>query len=502
MSDFLSHLSLGFSVALSLQNLTFCFLGCAVGTLVGVLPGLGPVATVAMLLPLTFYLEPVTGLIMLAGIFYGAQYGGGITAILLKIPGEASAITTTFDGHQMARQGRAGAALAISALGSFFAGTVATLLIVIASPPLAKVAIAFGAAEYFALMTFGLIAVVMLARGSVLKAVCMVLVGLLLATVGTDQDTGALRFTFGMSDLMDGVDFIPVAMGLFGIADIFVSLAEKREQGPIAPPKITNLWPSRQEFREAWKPALRGTAIGALFGVLPGGGPTISTFASYTLEKRISRHPEKFGRGAVEGVAGPESANNAAAQTAFIPMLTLGIPSNAVLAIMAASMTIHGITPGPAVMTKTPSLFWGMIASMWIGNLMLLILNLPLIGIWVKLLSAPYRLLYPAILLFCAVGVYSVRNNVHDIGMMTLFGLIGYLLIRLEADLAPLLLGLVLGPMMEQNLRRAMVIADGDWTVFFRKPISASLLAAAAALVVIIILPNVRRVRDASRAIE
>jgi TctA family transporter len=495
MSDVLSHLTLGFGVALSLQNLAFCLIGCMVGTLVGVLPGLGPVATVAMLLPLTFYLEPVTALIMLAGIFYGAQYGGGITAILLKIPGEASAITTTFDGYQMARQGRAGAALAISALGSFFAGTVATLLIVVASPPLARVAIAFGAAEYFALMTFGLVAVVMLARGSALKAVCMVLVGILLSTVGTDQDTGALRFTFGIPNLMDGVGFIPVAMGLFGIADIFASLAEKRGQGPLAPARIGSVWPSRQDFRDAWKPALRGTAIGSLFGVLPGGGPTISTFASYTLEKRISRHPEKFGNGAVEGVAGPESANNAAAQTAFIPMLTLGIPSNAVLAIMAASMMIHGVTPGPAVMTRNPELFWGMIASMWIGNLMLLVLNLPLIGIWVKLLSVPYRLLYPAILLFCAVGVYSVGNNVYDIGVMLLFGIVGYVLIRLEADPTPLLLGLVLGPLMEQNLRRAMVIADGDWTVFFTKPISAALLAAAAGLVVLIVLPNLRRAR-------
>ena len=320
--------------------------------------------------------------------------------------------------------------------------------------------------------------------------------------VGTDQDTGALRFTFGFPDLMDGVDFIPVAMGMFGIADIFASLAEQRGPEPLAPTKITSLWPSREEFRQAWKPALRGTAIGSLFGVLPGGGPTISTFASYTIEKRIAKHPERFGHGAVEGVAGPESANNAAAQTAFIPMLTLGIPSNAVLAIMAASMTIHGITPGPAVMTKTPALFWGMIASMWIGNLMLLILNLPLIGIWVKLLSAPYRLLYPAILLFCAVGVYSVKNNVHDVGMMTLFGIVGYVLIRLEADPAPLLLGLVLGPMMEQNLRRAMVIADGDWTVFVRKPISATLLAMAALLVVAIIVPNIRRARDAARAFE
>ena len=496
MNDVLSNLSLGFSVALSLQNLAFCLMGCAVGTLIGVLPGLGPVATVAMLLPLTFYVEPVTGLIMLAGIFYGAQYGGGITATLLRIPGEASAITTTFDGYQMARQGRAGAALAIAALASFFAGTVATLLIVVASPPLAKIALAFGAAEYFALMTFGLVAVVMLARGSALKAVCMVLVGLLLSTVGTDQDTGALRFTFGLPNLMDGVNFIPVAMGLFGIADICVSLAQKAEPGALAA-RITSLWPSRQEFHASVAPAVRGTGIGALFGVLPGGGPTISTFASYTLEKRISRHPEKFGHGAVEGVAGPEAANNAAAQTAFIPMLTLGIPSNAVLAIMMASMTIHGITPGPAVMTKNPGLFWGMIASMWIGNVMLVILNLPLIGIWVKLLSTPYRLLYPAILLACAVGVYSVRNSVFDIGLMTLFGLIGYLLIRLQADPAPLLLGLVLGPLMEQNLRRAMLISDGDWTVFFTKPISAALLAATAALVVIITLPNVRRATGA-----
>ncbi len=493
--DFLNNIALGFGVAMTWANLGFALVGCLVGTLIGVLPGIGPVATVAMLLPLTFYLEPVSGLIMLAGIFYGAQYGGSTTAILVNLPGETSSVVTCIDGHQMARQGRAGAALAIAALGSFFAGCVSTALIAAASPPLAKVGQSFGAPEYFALMVLGLVSAIVLAHGSVVKAVAMVIFGLLLGLVGTDGNTGGQRFTFGLITLADGIGFVPIAVGLFGVGEIILNLVGHEEKRSIVMEKISRLWPTRDEFRQAWPAVVRGTALGSVLGVLPGGGATLSAFAAYVFEKRVARDPSRFGRGAIEGVAGPESANNAGAQTSFIPMLTLGIPGNAVMALMIGALTIHGIQPGPQVMTERPSLFWGMVASMWIGNLMLVIINLPLIGIWVQLLKVPYRLLYLAILLFCAIGVYSVSNNTFEVALTALFGVLGYVFIKLDCEPAPMLLGFILGPMMEENLRRAMRISSGDPMIFVDRPISLGLLIAAAVLLLIVAIPTIRSKR-------
>ena len=409
--DLLGHVVDGFAVALTFQNLLYCLVGCMVGTLIGVLPGIGPVATIAMLLPLTFKLPPTSALIMLAGIYYGAQYGGSTTAILVNLPGEASSVVTALDGYKMAQKGRAGAALSISALGSFFAGTVGTILIVLFAPALTRMAPQFGPAEYCSLMALGLVAAVVLASGSVIKAIAMVFLGLLFGLVGTDVNTGAQRFTFNVPELSDGIDFAPIAMGLFGIAEIIANLEKRMLGRDLVAAKILSLWPTRDEVRQAIPAVLRGTALGSLLGVLPGGGPTLGAFSSYTLEKRLSKTPQEFGKGAVAGVAAPEAANNAAAQTSFIPMLTLGIPSNAVMALMVGAMIIQGIQPGPEVMTKKPDLFWGMIASMWIGNLMLVIINLPLIGIWVKLLTVPYRFLYPAILLFCSIGAYRCRTR-------------------------------------------------------------------------------------------
>jgi TctA family transporter len=496
VGDFFSNIMLGFGVAMTPVNLGFALVGCLVGTLIGVLPGIGPVATVAMLLPLTFYLEPVSGLIMLAGIFYGAQYGGSTTAILVNLPGETSSVVTCIDGHQMAKQGRAGAALAVAALGSFFAGCFSTALIALFSPPLASVGQSFGAPEYFSLMVLGLIAAVVLAHGSVVKAVAMVIVGLLLGLVGTDGNTGGQRFTFDLITLADGIGFVPVAIGVFGVGEIIANLARGEETRSLVQAKITRLWPTAQEFHLAWPAVLRGTALGSILGVLPGGGATLSAFAAYALEKKIARDPSRFGRGAIEGVAGPESANNAGAQTSFIPMLTLGLPGNAVMALMIGALTIHGIQPGPQVMTERPALFWGMVASMWIGNLMLVIINLPLIGIWVQLLKVPYRLLYLAILLFCAIGVYTVSNNTIDVVITALFGLLGYVFIKLDCEPAPMLLGFVLGPLMEENLRRAMRIASGDPMIFLERPISLGLLIAAAFLLLIVALPAIRSKRE------
>jgi len=496
MYDLFSNLILGFSVAMTPANLGFALVGCLVGTLIGVLPGIGPVATVAMLLPLTFYLEPVSGLIMLAGIFYGAQYGGSTTAILVNLPGETSSVVTCIDGHQMAKQGRAGAALAIAALGSFFAGCVSTLLIALFSPPLAKVGQSFGAPEYFSLMVLGLIAAVVLAHGSIVKAVAMVIFGLLLGLVGTDGNTGGQRFTFGLITLADGIGFVPVAIGVFGVGEIIANLVRGEEQRSLVQAKITRLWPTKEEFKLAWPATLRGTALGSILGVLPGGGATLSSFAAYAFEKKIARDPSRFGRGAIEGVAGPESANNAGAQTSFIPMLTLGLPGNAVMALMIGALTIHGIQPGPQVMTERPALFWGMVASMWIGNLMLLVINLPLIGIWVQLLKVPYRVLYLAILLFCAIGVYTVSNNTLDVIITAMFGVLGYIFIKFECEPAPMLLGFVLGPLMEENLRRAMRISGGDPMIFVNRPISLGLLVAAAVLLVIVMLPAIRAKRE------
>ena len=489
------HLILGFSVALSPENILYCLLGCLLGTLIGVLPGIGPVPTIAMLLPITYVLPPVAGLIMLAGIYYGAQYGGSTTAILVAIPGETAAVVTVLDGHQMARNGRAGAALAIAALGSFFAGCVATVIIAGFAPPLAEVAFKFGPAEYFSLMVLGLIGAVVLASGSLSKAICMILLGLLLGMVGTDVNSGVARYDFGIPELQDGVDFAAVAMGVFGFAEIMSNLELKDQRVDITG-KIGTLYPNKQEFKEAWPAVLRGTAVGSALGILPGGGAVLSSFASYTLEKKISRHPERFGKGAVQGLAGPESANNAAAQTAFIPLLTLGIPGNAVTALMIGAMMIHNIQPGPQVMTSHPDLFWGLIVSMWIGNLMLVVLNLPLIGLWVKLLQVPYRILFPAILVFCTIGVYSLNYNVFDIYMTAAFGLVGYLWYKLKCEGAPLLLGLVLGPMMEENFRRAMLLARGDFSTFVTRPLSMWLLVAAVALVALVALPSVKKKRE------
>ncbi len=495
MIDIFANLWLGLGVSLEPMTLVYCFLGVLIGTLIGVLPGLGPTATVALLLPITFYLPPVGALIMLAGIFYGAQYGGSTTAILVKLPGESSSVMTCLDGNAMARQGRGGVALATAALASLFAGIVTTLVIAVAGPPLAGVALAFGPSEYVALMLVGLIGAVILAHGSVVKAVAMILLGLLLSMVGTDVNSGQMRFTFDIPQLYDGLDFVPLAMGLFGLADIIINLEETEGRG-IEPSPIHRLWPSLQDFKEAWPAAVRGTALGAFLGILPGGGATLSAFSSYALEKKMARDPSAFGKGAIQGVAGPEAANNAGAQASFIPMLSLGIPSNAVMALMVGAMMIHGITPGPQIMTKQPDLFWGMIASMLVGNVMLVVLNLPLIGLWVRLLRVPYAYLFPAILVFCCIGTYSLKNDVFDVVLMAGFGVFGYVLKKLDCEPAPLLLGFVLGPLLEENLSRAMLLSQGDLSVFVTRPISAGLMAVAAGLLALILLPAFRRQRE------
>jgi putative tricarboxylic transport membrane protein len=494
--DLVANLATGFGVALTPANLGFALLGVLIGTLIGVLPGIGPIATIAMLLPLTFHLEPVSGLIMLAGIFYGAQYGGSTTAILVNLPGETSSVVTCIDGHQMARQGRAGSALAIAALCSFFAGTVATAIIAMFAPPLASVGQSFGAPEYFSLLVLGLVAAVVLAHGSVVKAIAMIILGLLLGLVGTDGQTAAQRFTFDLAQLSDGIDFAVLAIGVFGVGEIITNLAQGEHSRSTVEQRIVRLWPTRDDFRLAWPAVLRGTALGSLLGILPGGGATLSSFAAYVLEKKFARDPSRFGRGAVEGVAGPESANNAGAQTSFIPMLTLGIPGNAVMALMIGAMTIHGIQPGPQVMTERPTLFWGMVASMWIGNLMLLVINLPLIGIWVQLLKVPYRFLYLSILLFCAIGVYTIGNSPFAVLLAAFFGVLGFIFVRLDCEPAPMILGFVLGPLMEDNLRRAMRISSGDPMIFLNRPISLGLLIAAGALLVLVALPAIRGKRE------
>ena len=494
MSDLVNHLALGFSVAFSLHNIMYCFIGCVLGTLIGVLPGIGPVPTIAMLLPLTFKLPPVGALIMLAGIYYGAQYGGSTTSILVNLPGESSSVVTCLDGYQMARQGRAGPALAIAAIGSFFAGTVGTLLIALFGPPLAEIALDFGAAEYFSLMVLGLLMAVVLSHGSVLKAIAMIILGLLLGLVGTDVNSGMDRFTFHIAELTDGIEVVGVALGLFGVAEIIMNL-EQKEKREIFVKKVKGLMPTRADLKASWGPILRGTAIGTVFGILPGTHAIISSFAAYTVEKKLAKDPSRFGKGAIEGVAAPESANNAAAQTSFIPLLTLGIPTGALTALMLGAMTIQGIAPGPQVMTQKPDLFWGLVVSMWLGNGMLVVLNLPMIGVWIKLLTVPYRWLFPAILMFCCIGVYSTNNSAMDIYITAFFSLLGYVMAKLDCEPAPLLLGFVLGPLMEENLRRAMLISRGDWTVFFTRPISASMLIIAGLALLSVVAPFVRRKR-------
>ncbi|MDY3114601.1 MAG: tripartite tricarboxylate transporter permease [Sutterella sp.] len=495
--ELLNNLILGFENAVTLQNLLYCFVGVSVGTLIGVLPGMGPVATVAMLLPITYSLDPSAALIMLAGIYYGAQYGGSTTAVLVNIPGEAAAVVTCLDGHQMAKRGRAGAALGIAAIGSFIAGCFATVLIAAFAPPLTQLAFEFGPAEYFSLMVLGLVSAVVLANGDLLKAIAMIFLGLLLGLVGTDINSGAMRYTFGVGELMEGLDFVALSMGIYGFAEIMRNL-EITQSRSLVPGKVGTVLPTKEDLKASAGPIARGTLLGSFLGILPGGGALLSSFASYTLEKKLGGAHAKpaFGEGNIRGVAGPESANNAGAQTSFIPMLTLGIPSNAVMALMIGAMMIHNITPGPQVMNQDPGLFWGLIVSMWIGNLILIILNLPLIGLWVQLLKVPYRWLYPAILCFCCIGVYSISNNVFQIWMTIGFGVLGYLFYKLDCEAAPLILGFILGPMMEEHMRRALLLSRGDLTVFFTSPISAVLLVIAAILLLLVLLPAVKSGRE------
>jgi putative tricarboxylic transport membrane protein len=485
----------GFATAFSPENILACFIGTLIGTLIGVLPGLGPVATIAILLPVTYHLDPTAALIMLAGIYYGAQYGGSTAAILLNLPGEASSVVTCIDGYQMARQGRAGKALSIAAIGSFFAGCVATVLIALFSPPLIAMAQSFSAVEYSALMILGLVGAMVLAQGSLLKAFAMTVLGLLLSLVGTDPEVGTRRMAMGIPDLYDGMGFVVVAMGLFGIAEILRNIDGSETRALVAT-KLDRPWPEREDMRRSYGPIGRGTVLGSILGVLPGGGAILSSFAAYAFEKRISRHPERFGKGAIEGVAGPESANNAGAQTSFIPMLTLGIPANAVMALMVGALMLRGVAPGPNLMSEKPDLFWGVIASMWVGNLMLLVINLPLVGVWARLLLVPYRVLFPLILLLCCIGVYSVANNTFDVYLLALFGLLGFALAAFRFEAGPLVLGYVLGPLLEENFRRALSLHNGDGSVFLTRPISAGVLAVALVLLVITVLPAVRRKRD------
>ena len=496
--DLITNLSIGFGVAFTAQNLVYAFVGCLLGTLIGVLPGIGPVATIAMLLPATYALPPVSALIMLAGIYYGAQYGGSTTAILVNLPGESSSVVTVIDGYQMARKGRAGPALAAAGLGSFFAGCVGTLILAAFAPPLTELAFKFGPAEYFSLMILGLIGAVVLASGSLLKAIGMIVLGLLMGLVGTDVNSGVARYSFDIPELTDGIGFVAIAMGVFGYGEIIANLSRPDDEREVFTAKVSGLFPTKDDFKRMVPAVLRGTALGSALGILPGGGALLAAFAAYTIEKKTKLQPGEvpFGKGNIRGVAAPESANNAGAQTSFIPLLTLGIPPNAVMALMVGAMTIHNIQPGPQVMTSNPELFWGLIASMWLGNAMLIILNLPLIGMWIKLLSVPYKFLFPAIVLFCAIGVYSTNNNTFDIWMVGIFGLVGYTFFKLGCEPAPLLLGFILGPMMEENLRRSLLLSRGDWSVFVTRPISASLLAAAALLLVIVLLPAVKSKRE------
>jgi putative tricarboxylic transport membrane protein len=484
--DVLANLALGFQTAMSLTNLLYCLVGVFLGTAVGVLPGIGPIATIAMLLPITFGLPPVSALIMLSGIYYGAQYGGSTTAILINLPGESASVVTALDGHRMARQGRAGLALATAAIGSFIAGSAATVLVALFAPPLAEVALKFGPAEYFSLMVLGLVASVVLASGSLLHALGMVVVGLALGLVGTDVNSGIARFSFG---------FVVIAMGMFGLAEIVANLEHEATRSS-AVTHVKGLMPTREDWRKIIGPIWRGTVLGSALGILPGGGAILASFASYSLEKKLSKTPEQFGQGAVEGVAGPEAANNAGAQTSFIPMLTLGIPANPVMALMIGALMIQGIQPGPTIITEQATLFWGVVVSMWVGNVFLLILNLPLIGLWVRMITVPYHLLYPAIVVFCAIGVYSIGNTIFDVYLMALFGLTGYVFRKLGCEPTPLLLGFILGPPMEEYLRRALVLSEGRPDVLLREPLSAVLLATAAVLLVSVLLPAIRKKRE------
>ncbi len=482
----------GIATAFSVQNLAFCFLGVTLGTFIGVLPGLGGLAAVSLLLPISFYLEPTTALIMLAGVYYGGEYGGSTASILLKLPGDASNAITCLDGHEMTRQGRAGVALFTAAIGSFIGGSTAIVLLMVLTPVLVKVALSFGPAEYFAAMTFGLLAAATIAQGAPLKGMAMVLMGLLLGTIGTDVNSGVERYTFGFLELLDGFSVVIIGMGMFGIAEVISSVMTARDRAYKGRISISSMLPTREDVRRAALPIARGTGIGALFGVLPGTGPTISAFMAYVIEKRISRTPERFGRGAIEGVAAPESANNAAAQASFIPTLALGIPGSASMAIMLGAMMIHGITPGPRMMIDHQEVFWGLVISFWIGNVMLLVLNIPLINVWVRVLQVPYRFLYPAIVCVVCIGVFSINNSVFEVWLVLMFGLAGYLMRLLGFEPAPLMIGFILGPMVEENLRRAMRLAGGDFLAILERPITAAILGMTALLFLWIVYGIVR----------
>jgi putative tricarboxylic transport membrane protein len=498
--EVLGNLAAGFAVALTPANLLYCLLGAVIGTAIGVLPGLGPPATIALLLPVTYGIPPTSAVIMLAGIFYGAMYGGSTTSILLNIPGEAASVVTCLDGYQMARRGRAGAALGVAAFGSFVAGTLGLVAVMLLAPPLATFALRFGPPEYFALLVLGLVMVGYLSGGSMTKGLMMAAAGLLLGTVGLDPVMGSPRFTYGVFQLGDGLPFILAAMGLFGIGEVLANV-ERSVRADVAETRIGRLLPSRDEWRQAAPATLRGSLLGFLVGVLPGGGAVISSFLSYSVEKRWSREPERFGQGAIEGVAGPESANNAAATGSFIPLLTLGVPGNASIAMIFAALLIHGIRPGPLLVAEHPDVFWGLLASMYIGNVVLLGLNLPLIWVWIRLLRVPYPILAPFILVFVLVGAYSVNNSVFDLGLTVAFGVLGYLMRRLDFESAPLVLALILGPQLEAALRRSLIHSRGDLTVFFQRPISAALLALVLALLATPLLRRVlgRRLGETAR---
>jgi putative tricarboxylic transport membrane protein len=468
----------GFSVAFSLTNLTFALIGAVLGTIVGILPGLGPAATISLLLPLSFKIgSPVTSIIMMAGIFYGAMYGGSTTSILVNIPGEAASVVTCIDGYQMALKGRAGPALGIAAIGSFVAGTFGVLGLTFVAPPLAELALKFGPPEYFSLTLLGLIMASLLGGESMLKGLIMVVLGLLLGSVGLDPISGAIRFTWGLHMLQEGIDFVTLAMGMFGIGEIFINL-EKELKAELVTRKVSHLWPTLKDWAESKWAVVRGSLIGFLIGILPGGGAVISSLVSYAVEKRVAKHPEEFGRGAIQGVAGPESANNSAASASFIPLLTLGIPGNPAIAMIFAALLIQGVTPGPFLIAEKPDVFWGVVASMYIGNVMLLILNLPLVGLWVQLLRTPYKVLAPIIVLFCCVGVFSIRNSVFDIWVMGVFGIIGYLLRKVNFEPGPLILAFVLGPILERSIRQSLLISAGSPAIFFTRPISGVFMAA------------------------
>lgn len=484
----------GFSIAFQPVNLLSCFLGVLVGTLVGVLPGIGPVGAMSVLLPVTFGMPPVSAIIMLAGIYYGAMYGGSTTSILVNIPGEAASVVTCLDGYQMALQGRAGPALGIAAFGSFIAGTFGILGLMLLATPLAEFALKFSYPEYSSLMLLGLTILVFLTQGSILRGLIMAGLGIFLSLIGQDVIEGSARFTFGIRGLIDGVGLVPMAMGLFGISEIFMNL-EKPQERIILKTAIKHLLPSREDWRRSAKPIGRGTVLGFFLGILPGGGAIISSFLSYALEKRFSNHPEEFGKGAIEGVAGPESANNSASSGAFIPLFSLGIPANVVMALLLGALMIHGLQPGPLIITQHPEIFWGTVASMYVGNAMLLALNLPLIGIWVRILRIPYRTSFPLILLFCLIGVYSVGSNVFDIYVMLVFGALGYLLRKLSYEPAPMVLAFVLGPILEQNLRQALILSDGSIGIFLSRPLSAGALLIALILLLSAVLPSLQRKR-------